>query len=567
MKSAAEPVGLAVLFGFVMLLAVFPETMVAANRAPIDVGVVLPLRRAFGVLATVMFSVEIVDKRLVRFVAVLIFRAIRRALLIVARGFRHVLLPNESSGTARLRTGYDERQTQGHDSEIDRFLRLLELQFVTKTSKLALAVVCATTIAAPRARAQHDMSHMTASGLTLPLGVPFSRVGSATSWLPDSSPMRAHHFVVGDWSLMLHGAATLQNDRQNGFRGDQQLGLIDWEMLMAAHPLAGGLFRVNAMTSVEAAVNGREGYPELVQTGGTFRGARLVNRQHPHNLVMEAAALYDHSLTRWLAGEVYVAAVGEPALGPVAYMHRPSADADPFAPIGHHGQDASHESFGVVTAALNTHAVKLEASTFNAREGDEYRYNLDYHGARLDSYSMRLTALPNGHIALSAWAGYLMAHDRLETPIGMQRYGASLSTSNTVGGRPLSTEVVWGLDIHHHGSREHMHGADATNLKFFHEMASALVEATLGLTKKTELTARLEQVQKSGDDLGFIGDDLAEIFTIRGMSLAVTRDAVTAGGFTFALGARGAVDRLPQTLRPTYHTVTPTGYSIFLKVH
>jgi len=365
---------------------------------------------------------------------------------------------------------------------------------------------------------------------------------------------------------MLHGAANAQFDHQNGFRGDQKFGLIDWEMLMAARPLAGGLFRINAMTSLEAAVDGKQGYPELVQTGGVYRRTRLVNYQHPHNLVMEAAALYDHSLTSWLAGGVYVAAVGEPALGPVAYMHRPSADADPFAPIGHHWQDATHESFGVVTAGVNTRWMKLEGSAFNAREGDDSYYNIDYEGARLDSYSTRLTILPTGTVAISGWAGYLMAHDRLETPIGMQRYGASVLTSNTVGGRPLSTAVIWGLDVHHHGPREHVHDPGATTAKHYHEMSSALVEATLGVTKKTELTVRLEQVQKSGDDLGFLTDDLTQLFTIQGASLAITRDILSAGGFAFALGARGAVDRLPETLRLTYRTVTPTGYAIFLRV-
>jgi len=97
-------------------------------------------------------------------------------------------------------------------------------------------------------------------------------------------------------------------------------------------------------------------------------------------------------------------------------------------------------------------------------------------------------------------------------------------------------------------------------------MSSALVETTLGVTKKTEVTLRLEQVQKSGDDLGFLNADLTQLFTIQGASLAVTRDVLHAGGFAFALGARGAVDRLPETLRLTYRTLTPTGYAIFLKV-
>ncbi len=471
-----------------------------------------------------------------------------------------------TSGTARSRTGYDERAKAGPRSTNSAVFRLTQIPIVKNISKLALAAACVTTVASGVASAQHDMSHMATNGPSLPLGLPFSRVGSGTSWLSDSSPVRAHHFTVGDWSLMLHGAANLQYDNQNGFRGDQQFGLIDWEMLMAAHPLAGGLFRVNAMTSLESAVNGRQGYPELLQTGGVYHRNRLVNYQHPPNLVMEAAALYDHSLTNWIAGELYVAAVGEPALGPVAYMHRPSADADPFAPIGHHGQDATHGSFGVVTAALNTRWMKLEGSAFNAREGDSSYYNLDYKGARLDSYSARLTLAPTPSVTLSAWTGYLMAHDRLETAIGMQRYGASMLTSNTIGGHLLSTAVIWGLDVHHHGDREHVHDATAATAKHYHEMTNALVEATFGVTKATEVTVRLEQVQKSGDDLGFLAGDLTQLFTIRSASLAVTRDALSAKGFTFALGARGAVNRLPETLHLTYRTVTPTGYSIFLKV-
>jgi hypothetical protein len=99
-------------------------------------------------------------------------------------------------------------------------------------------------VSARSARAQHDMSQMAGSaGPALPLGVPFARSGSGTSWLPDSSPVRAAHFVAGPWLLMLHGAAFGQYDHQNGFRGDTQLGLIDWEMLMAARSLGGGTLR------------------------------------------------------------------------------------------------------------------------------------------------------------------------------------------------------------------------------------------------------------------------------------------------------------------------------------
>src|SRR2546425_2506544 len=40
-----------------------------------------------------------------------------------------------------------------------------------------------------------------------------------------------------------------------------------------------------------------------------------------------------------------LAPVGEPAVGPVAFPHRPSAADDPLAPISHHWQDATHITF------------------------------------------------------------------------------------------------------------------------------------------------------------------------------------------------------------------------------
>src|SRR5262245_39823384 len=46
--------------------------------------------------------------------------------------------------------------------------------------------------------AMHEMADTGAMpGMTMlprPLGIPMSRMGSGTSWLPDASPMRAYHF-------------------------------------------------------------------------------------------------------------------------------------------------------------------------------------------------------------------------------------------------------------------------------------------------------------------------------------------------------------------------------------
>ncbi|MEP6492717.1 MAG: hypothetical protein ABJF01_08570 [bacterium] len=417
------------------------------------------------------------------------------------------------------------------------------------------------------ALAQHDMSQMSGNaGLSLPLGIPFSRLGSGTSWLPDSSPMRAGHFVAGPWLLMLHGAAFGQYDHQNGFRGDTQFGLVDWEMLMAARALGGGTLRLDAMTSLERLVLGPRGYPELLQSGATYHGARLANRQHPHDLLMELGVNYDHSLTSTLATFVYAAPVGEPALGPVNYLHRPSAAVDPFAPIGHHWQDGSHEAPGVVTAGVYSHAVRLEGSVFNGRESESGELAPDYTGARLDSYSGRVTVLPSDRVSVAAWGGYIFDHDILDPGLGMQRYGASVLTSVPLsGGGTWSNSVVWGMNIHHHGERAHVH--DVTGpIKYYHASASALIETTYDVNDRLAFYGRAEQVQKSADDLGFLGGDLMELFTVRELSLGATRELHAFGNASVGLGARASITLLPDLLHLNFQTQTPVGFAVFLRV-
>src|SRR6266581_8145388 len=86
---------------------------------------------------------------------------------------------------------------------------------------------------------QHPM-HMNAA----PLGVPESRMGSGTSWLPDASPMHAAHLMLGDWTLLLHGEGFAQYDLQGGSRGANQLGIINWVMAAASRSMGGGRLEV-----------------------------------------------------------------------------------------------------------------------------------------------------------------------------------------------------------------------------------------------------------------------------------------------------------------------------------
>jgi len=158
--------------------------------------------------------------------------------------------------------------------------------------------------------------------------------------------MHAAHYTLGRWTVMLHGKGFLQYDWQGGSRGSNQLGIINWAMAAASRPLGGGQLQLRAMLSAEPWTIGSRGYPLLVQSGESYQGAPLHDRQHPHDLFMELSAVYERPVARNLGLSALLAPVGEPAVGPVAFPHRPSAADDPLAPISHHWQDGTHITFG-----------------------------------------------------------------------------------------------------------------------------------------------------------------------------------------------------------------------------
>jgi hypothetical protein len=104
--------------------------------------------------------------------------------------------------------------------------------------------------------------------------------------------------------------------------------------------------------------------------------------------------------------------VGEPALGPVAFMHRASAAEFPCAPLGHPTFDSSHIAFGVITAAVDHGPWIVEGSVFNGREPGEDRWSFDF-GA-LDSVSARVWYRPTPRWELQVSTGHLVHPEQLE---------------------------------------------------------------------------------------------------------------------------------------------------------
>ena len=198
----------------------------------------------------------------------------------------------------------------------------------------------------------------TASIMMMPMGsmshalsrnLPMNRNGSGTAWMPDQTPMYAYMKHSNDgWMYMLHYSVFLRHTHQNfnnatGRGREARIDAPNWAMGMAQHTVGKrGLFTAKLMMSLDPLTVTNGGYPLLFQTGESYKGQPLVDRQHPHDLFSELSVSYAHAISRDMDAYVYVGYPGEPALGAPAFMHRISSFNNPDAPLSHHWIDATH---------------------------------------------------------------------------------------------------------------------------------------------------------------------------------------------------------------------------------
>jgi hypothetical protein len=390
----------------------------------------------------------------------------------------------------------------------------------------------------------HEHGEMEMHPMTGVLGIPLARDGSGTAWLPDDSPMRALHRMAGDWSLMLHWNVFAGYDYQGSDAGDGRVTSQNWVMGMASHPLAGGIVTGRSMLSLEPLTVGNAGYPLLLQTG-----EGLVDRQHPHDLFMEVASIYERPIAGPVALQLYGALAGEPALGPVAFPHRPSAMFDPLATLGHHWQDSTHISFGVVTAGVFTRVAKLEGSWFNGREPDDDRYDLDLR--RFDSYSTRLSINPSHAWSLQGSYGYLASPEESEPDVSVQRVTASAIHAMPIGEHGSWTSTVtWGRNMPSNGP--------ATN--------SALAETAVDLSHLGTTFGRVEYVVKTGHDFELPAMMTDVTLPLGEVSLGHVHPVARVGDAEAAIGVLGSIAVVDDQLVDRYGTRTPLGVMAYVQL-
>lgn len=384
------------------------------------------------------------------------------------------------------------------------------------------------------------------------LNLPMNRNGSGTGWLPDASPMYGYMLHSKKWMYMFHGNIFIRYNNQDignkGTRGDTKVDAPNWFMAMGQRRVGQrGLFHFNAMFSLDPLFGG-DGYPLLFQTGETFKGKPLVDRQHPHNLFSELSIAYTHSFTKDIDAFVYLGYPGEPALGPVAFMHRPSSLNNLDSPLGHHWQDATHITFGAATIGFRYKIFKLDGSLFTGREPGEARYGFDK--ARFDSHSYRLTVNPVRTLSAQVSRAFIKSPEAVEPNEDVTRTTASVIHSLPLTGENhfLSSTFVWGYNDSGHDHQEH----------------SYTLESNLQLDRFA-LYGRFENVKKSASELLLSEFDDHELFRINAFTVGLNYTVVRHWNTNLALGAQGTLYSADSRLDPIYGN-SPQSFEIYMRI-
>lgn len=387
------------------------------------------------------------------------------------------------------------------------------------------------------------------------------REASGTSWQPAATPMAGVHAQGGEWMLMGHANVFAQFLYESGeiHRTSHQAGSINWFMGMARRPLGHGRLGVRAMVSAEPWTIAGCGYPDLLATGEVCDGDTIHDLQHPHDLFMELAVDYARPLSDRVRLHAYAALSGEPALGPPAFPHRASAMPNPIAPIAHHWLDATHISFGVITAGISGSRWRVEGSAFNGREPDDQRAGFEL--AALDSVSARVSIAPSDRWAWQVSAGHVR---EAEAGLGSQpRQDVDRATASVMYYRPRRAGGGWAATIAYGVNHEISAVPEGQLTQATHAvLAESSVRSSSG---RHSWFGRLEVVGKPAHDL-HVHEYITRIFTVAKAQVGYLHQWPAIKGWAPGIGGHLNLSMLPPLLAPRYGGRVAPGVGVFLNL-
>jgi hypothetical protein len=314
----------------------------------------------------------------------------------------------------------------------------------------------------------------------------------------------------------------------------------NWVLGSGERSLGTARLQLTSMFSLEPLTMQDIGSPQAFQTGETYQRAPLIDYQHPHDLIMALGAQMRIPARRTTV-IVGIDAVGNPTLGPRPFMHRPSAEPNPQAPLSHHHLDATHITAGVIHAGLEANGWRVEGSVFQGREPDEDRYDVDF--GSLDSYAVRVWWL-HGPWSAQVSGGWLNEPEFV-TPYDATRLTASVAYDTGT----LAWTAAFGQNREIHGNLE-----------------AYLVEAAWRPWPKDTLYTRLESVAKDILDVGFHPVNTFHSHRqsqVGALTAGYLREVLSGRAGALGVGADVTAYTVPSNLREAYGS--PLSFHGFVK--
>jgi hypothetical protein len=352
------------------------------------------------------------------------------------------------------------------------------------------------------------------------------------------------HKTLGNWVFMFHASAFVVDIQQSGPRGGDKAFSANWFMPSLAHQFVANTISFRTMLSLEPATVTQRRYPLLFQAGEAAYGRKIVDGQHPHELIMELAARYDYVFNDNAQFFVYGGPVGEPALGPTAFPHRASASENPVALLGHHEQDSTHISNSVVTVGFSGGPVQLEASTFHGGEPNENRWNIDR--GKPDSFASRLSFSAGNTLSGQFSVGRINNREPSEPGMDTLRTTASVHHNLRFDGGHVASSIIWGRNKDmDHGER-----------RIFNAYT---LESTVNFWHDNWVWTRIENVDREETDETPPG-------RVQAWTVGYERELPMGGlPLRLGLGVQASFYGLPPQLKAIYGN-RPAGLAIFLRV-
>ena len=192
--------------------------------------------------------------------------------------------------------------------------------------------------------------------------------------------------------------------------------------------------RIDLMGSAEQATVGKIGTPQLLQSEN-------LDAMHAHDTIM---ALEFRDTVKLGTSEnqeltFLFAPRGAAAIGPVPYMHRPSAEGNPDSPLGHNLQDGFHDVSTVFGIGIRSRRTFIEATRFS---GKAVSWPLPLHQS--DSFGVRVTQGIDDHSDVGVSYADVLTPDDTGGAQHERFASAWLASNYKTSGGTFKSSLIWG---------------------------------------------------------------------------------------------------------------------------